>query len=102
MATQTAPQQAVYSQFVFGNVEYTVSPPTWSVASASNPKISYIVSVDPRDGLYTCTCPDFVYRRRDCKHAKQVQRGEAGKPRLRMSGQRRAVAPTLTVDDLYA
>jgi hypothetical protein len=39
---------------------------TWNIASSSNPSKSYTVILS--NGRYTCTCPQFKYRRQQCKH----------------------------------
>jgi len=35
--------------------------------SFTDPKVTYVVSWSPKKG-WECTCPDFVYRHRLCKH----------------------------------
>ena len=42
-------------------------PNTKKVRSHSNPKIYYKVSTY-RNGIKTCTCPHFRYRKSKCKH----------------------------------
>ena len=32
---------------------------------------NYIVTENK--GEYICTCPDFLYRKRECKHIKQIK-----------------------------
>ena len=58
--------------------------PAWSVPSSSAKNLTYTVTVDQATGLYICGCKDHEYRRRDCRHIKQVQAGTAGKPRIRV------------------
>lgn len=41
--------------------------------SFTDPKITYIVSWGPKKG-WACTCPDFVYRHRQCKHIVTLRR----------------------------
>jgi len=39
----------------------------------------YMVSkylVVENEGEYICTCPDFLFRKRECKHIKAVKNGE--------------------------
>ena len=36
----------------------------------------YRVSID--DGVFSCSCPDFVYRGHECKHIKKVKMQLAG------------------------
>ena len=43
----------------------------WTVPSFTKPGVEYVV--EHRDGEWTCTCPDFTFRRRVCKHIAQVQ-----------------------------
>lgn len=41
------------------------------VASHTREDIFYCVSIHD-DNKYSCTCPDYTYRNRDCKHIKQI------------------------------
>ncbi|MEM2233150.1 MAG: helicase-related protein [Nitrososphaerota archaeon] len=50
----------------------------WTVPSFTKPGVEYVV--EHRDGEWTCTCPDFTFRRRVCKHIAQVQQ-ELSRPR---------------------
>ena len=47
----------------------------WDVPSESDPEKSYVVAQDT-DGNYACSCPQFVYRRKECKHIVAVKNGE--------------------------
>ena len=42
--------------------------------------VEYIVTFYPETGEFTCTCPDHVYRERECKHIKAVKMAERPKP----------------------
>ena len=66
--------------------------------SSSAKNLTYTVTVDQATGLYICGCKDHEYRRRDCRHIKQVQAGTAGKPRVRIT-QRPAPRTIPTFDD---
>ena len=87
-------------------LSYTfISGPTWTVASSSAQGLVYTVTVDPRTGLYVCSCKDHQYRQRDCKHIRQVQTGKAGKPRIRVAAQapsRPALPPPAASRDPWA
>ena len=49
-----------------------MSPTTvYRVASATTPGRAYRVALFP-DGALDCDCPDSTYRRRQCKHQRQV------------------------------
>ncbi len=43
----------------------------WTVQSFTKPCVGYVV--EHREGQWTCTCPDFTFRKRMCKHIAQVQ-----------------------------
>lgn len=43
----------------------------YRVESESEKGVVYDVVI--RDGVYFCTCPDFLYRLRECKHIKAVK-----------------------------
>ena len=81
---------------------YTViSGPAWSVPSNSAKNLTYTVTVDQATGLYVCGCKDHEFRRRDCRHIKQVQAGTAGKPRVRVCPKPAPrTVPTFSLDDL--
>jgi len=44
----------------------------WAVESESSPGKQYVVKLLD-DGRYACTCPDFFYRRRECKHIRRIR-----------------------------
>jgi uncharacterized Zn finger protein len=49
--------------------------------SQSKPGVEYTVSVDD-SGVWSCTCPHYIYRRSICKHIVMVQTElSAPKPR---------------------
>ena len=50
--------------------------PLWYARSDSIPNHFYAVTVDARNGLYVCECPDHQTRFRDCKHIRRVQAGQ--------------------------
>ena len=45
----------------------------WYVDSFSNNEKKYKVCL-LEDGTFTCSCPEWVYRRRECKHIQQIKR----------------------------
>jgi hypothetical protein len=45
----------------------------WEVESLSEDK-TYVVSIDAY-GNYGCSCPVWKFKRRECKHIKEVQNG---------------------------
>ncbi|MEM0481556.1 MAG: helicase-related protein [Nitrososphaerota archaeon] len=49
-------------------------PVTWTVPSQSDPSVKYTVTFS--ESGFTCTCPDFTYRRRECKHIYAVKISE--------------------------
>ncbi|MEM0444063.1 MAG: helicase-related protein [Candidatus Caldarchaeum sp.] len=49
-------------------------PVTWTVPSQSNPSVKYTVVFDGEK--FTCTCPDYVYRKKECKHIYAVKVSE--------------------------
>ena len=56
----------------------------WYIRSTSQLGVSYEVR-RCTDGSFVCTCPDFQYRGRQCKHIRKVKRqlaGEAQKNKL--------------------
>ncbi len=85
--------------------------PRWTVPSNSAKNLTYTVTVDPHTQLYVCGCKDHQFRHRDCRHIKQVQAGQAGKPRIRIEPksatshggrlESRQTSPNLPVDGLY-
>jgi hypothetical protein len=44
----------------------------WKVKSKSDPNKLYFVTLKP-NGKWTCTCPQFVFRKVDCKHIDLVK-----------------------------
>lgn len=46
----------------------------YKVKSSSNPKKEYTVSKS-RDGKWGCSCPGWIYHRKNCKHIRAVQGG---------------------------
>jgi len=46
---------------------------SWTVPSESVPGKTYTVTRDDR-GRFSCTCPDYRFRRRECKHIKLVKK----------------------------
>lgn len=53
----------------------------WLAPSSTGTR-TYRVTADPSDGMpVECTCPDFMHRRRQCKHQRAAFKGELGKPR---------------------
>jgi len=44
----------------------------WKVPSSSNPDKEYTVSLT-KEGTYECSCPAWVYHRRECHHIKQIK-----------------------------
>jgi len=56
----------------------------WHIRSTSQLGVSYEVR-RCTDGSFVCTCPDFRYRGRQCKHIRKVKMqlaGEAQKNKL--------------------
>ncbi|MDO5849275.1 MAG: SWIM zinc finger family protein [Methanobrevibacter sp.] len=45
----------------------------FEVESASEPGNPNIVNVFYEDMIWFCTCPDFHFRKRICKHIRQVE-----------------------------
>lgn len=51
----------------------------WNVQSESNPTKFYTVSRNT-DGSFSCSCPAWIYRRKECKHIKGVCSSVIGVP----------------------
>jgi hypothetical protein len=69
-----------------------------STANRTTPNLTYLVGIDAQTDLYTCTCPDHIYRHRDCKHIKRVQaQTRPAVQRARVSDAGRALATALEV-----
>ena len=49
----------------------------WNVRSSSDPSKSYTVSITD-DGQFECSCPQWIYRRKECKHIQQIKGSLAG------------------------
>jgi len=49
----------------------------WAMPSTSAVGVIYTVTQTP-DGSFTCSCPDFTFRHRECKHIKKAKRILAG------------------------
>ena len=45
---------------------------SWEIPSQTRPGVTYTVSLDDR-GEWSCTCPNYAYRRAVCKHIVAVQ-----------------------------
>ncbi len=54
----------------------------WLVRSERDPETLYTIGIDPQTYLFTCTCPDHMYRQRDCKHIRVVQTEQGIRPRV--------------------
>lgn len=48
----------------------------WTVRSSSNSNKQYTVSLT-HDGEYQCSCPQWIYKRLECKHIRSVRRPTA-------------------------
>lgn len=44
----------------------------WLIKSFTDPEKSYKVSLRT-DGRYECSCPVWIYRRRECKHIEAIK-----------------------------
>jgi hypothetical protein len=51
--------------------EPVIKPQFWEMPS-DNEDIDYLVKLG-RDGSWTCTCKDHIYRERECKHIMRAQ-----------------------------
>lgn len=47
----------------------------WDLPSQSDPKKTYKVTLY-EDGSYACSCPHWIYRKKECKHIRQCKEGE--------------------------
>jgi hypothetical protein len=45
----------------------------WEVRGSSGKK--YIVSHDPSEDIYGCSCPQWIFHRKECKHIELIKRG---------------------------
>ena len=56
-----------------GQVEVEVgSENKWEVPSSSNPSKTYTVE-RKANGTWSCTCPQYLYRKQECKHIKKYK-----------------------------
>ena len=53
----------------------------WEVPSFTNPDKIYIVSLT-KNGEYQCSCPQWIFRRKECKHIKMIKEREIDNPRF--------------------
>ena len=60
-----------------GRLEAKVYSNQWTVPSSSSLGKFYKVSVTP-NGEWECSCPDWTFRRNECKHIKQVKNSVIG------------------------
>ena len=44
----------------------------WNIESSSDPTKIYKITLYD-DGSYACSCPQWIYRRKDCKHIIQCK-----------------------------
>lgn len=51
---------------------FEYAPKRWAVLSETIPDVAYTVTQHD----FSCTCPDFTYRARNCKHINAVRRAE--------------------------
>lgn len=74
-------QRAIkYANICFQNRAYavveieepTATPKFWNIPSESDIDKEYIVRLDT-NGIWTCSCPDHMYRLKDCKHIMKAQ-----------------------------
>lgn len=49
----------------------------WKVPSSSDASKTYTVALK-KDGSYACSCPEWIYRRRECHHIRQVKANPEG------------------------
>ena len=54
----------------------------WQVRSHSDPSKHYVVSLR-KDGVLECSCPQWIYRRKECKHIQEVRGVVALSPPLK-------------------
>jgi hypothetical protein len=45
----------------------------WQVQSHSDPSTYYTVSL-AQDGHWECSCPQWIFRRKECKHIQEAKR----------------------------
>lgn len=72
----------------------------WNVPSSSGKKQEYKVTVYD-DGRWECSCPDWIYRRAECKHIKMqkaVEEAEASARKNVIGGVVKAL-PTMQLDN---
>ncbi|RME69357.1 MAG: hypothetical protein D6784_18590, partial [Chloroflexi bacterium] len=67
-STQTATEQPFVQ--VWSDCSWWVKK--WDVPSASRPGQSYRVSMN-KNGGWGCTCPQWKYRRQECRHIRLVR-----------------------------
>jgi len=80
-----------------GSLEAKIYSNQWTVPSKSSPGKFYKVSVTP-NGEWECSCPDWTYRRNECKHIKQVKNSLAGS--IISSAKKKPKTGQLTIGDL--
>ena len=63
--------------------EIEIQPRTYNFPSFTDPKKSYEVSSDK--GALKCTCSDFKYRNRKCKHIKALEQQKVDEARKKQT-----------------
>jgi len=80
-----------------GRMEAKIYSHKWTIPSSSDPSKSYTVSLTD-DGQYECSCPQWIYRRRECKHIQQVKDNLVGS--IISSAKKKPKTGQLTIGDL--
>ena len=80
--TRKAPVQRGFQHGAGGHpvLEAKIYSQKWSVPSSSDPNKTYTVSLTA-DGQWECSCPQWIYRRQECKHMQRIKK----KPHWRYS-----------------
>lgn len=45
----------------------------WEVFISKGESKSYMVTKRLEDNVYVCTCPDFLFRKKECKHIREIK-----------------------------
>jgi len=77
--TRKAPVQRGFQHGAGGHpvLEAKMYSQKWSVPSSSDPNKTYTVSLTA-DGEWECSCPQWIYRRQECKHIQRVKNSPIG------------------------
>jgi hypothetical protein len=98
MTTSQLSERETKALEIAARTKLTREGDVWIVPSQSGPK-TYTVLPDPKSPL--CTCPDFEFRRKRCKHIYAVEIVLQREVTVSNDGQIQTVTDTVTVKQKY-